>query len=238
MTLVILNISATDYFRYYNLIMVLMKKSFFVLMGMLLCSCGTMRVVDSWKNNDAATFNLQKILVIGVTDNLTARKIFESKLKSEFQNRNIQAVESTAIFDTSFTNTKQTEAEIQTMISGISEKGFDSVIISVVKGVDNRRNYSQGYYTVGYNWRRFGRYYYKYQDIYYTPGYYSKYSVYHIETSLYNINEKSDKSLLWVGAIDLDNPQYISRTVNEYVRVVMKQLEKEKIVVKSLINRQ
>jgi hypothetical protein len=207
-----------------------MKKFLWISLAILLSSCGSMRVVDSWKNDDVLFFKPKKLLVVGVTDNLTARKIFEQKLKNEFQNRNIIAVESTTIFETSFTDTKQTETEIQKMISGLSDKGFDAVIISVVKGVDDRRNYSQGYYSIGYNWTRFGRYYYRYQDIYYTPGYYNEYSVYHVETSLYNINEESDKSLVWVGAIDLFNPQSISGTVDEYVTVLMRQLEKENVI--------
>ena len=207
-----------------------MKKILWISLAILLSSCGSMRVVDSWKNDDVLFFKPKKLLVVGVTDNLTARKIFEQKLKNEFQNRNIIAVESTTIFETSFTDTKQTETEIQKMISGLSDKGFDAVIISVVKGVDDRRNYSQGYYSIGYNWTRFGRYYYRYQDIYYTQGYYNEYSVYHVETSLYNINEESDKSLVWVGAIDLFNPQSISGTVDEYVTVLMRQLEKENVI--------
>ncbi len=207
-----------------------MKKILLISLAILLSSCGSMRVVDSWKNSEVLFFKPQKLLIVGVTDNLTARKIFESKLKTEFENRNINAVESAEVFDATFTDSQQTESKIQEMIDGLSEKGFDAVIISVVKGVDDKRNYTQGYYTVGYNWTRFGRYYYRNQDIYYTPGYYSAYSVYHVETSLYNINEKSDKSLLWVGAIDLYNPESISRTVNEYVSVVMKQLEKENVI--------
>ena len=207
-----------------------MKKILLISLTILLSSCGSMRVVDSWKNSEVLFFKPQKLLIVGVTDNLTARKIFESKLKNEFQNRNINALESTEVFDVSFTGEQQTESEIQTMIAGLSEKGFDAVIVSVVKGVDDRRNYTEGYYTVGYNWTRFGRYYYRYQDIYYTPGYYNEYSVYHVETTLYNINEKSDKSLLWVGAIDMYDPEDISQTVDEYVRVLMKQLEKENII--------
>lgn len=207
-----------------------MKKILLISLAILLSSCGSMRVVDSWKNSEVLFFKPQKLLIVGVTDNLTARKIFESKLKTEFENRNINAVESAEVFDATFTDSQQTESKIQEMIDGLSEKGFDAVIISVVKGVDDKRNYTQGYYTVGYNWTRFGRYYYRNQDIYYTPGYYSAYSVYHVETSLYNINEKSDKSLLWVGAIDLYNPESISRTVNEYVSVLMKQLEKENVI--------
>ena len=190
------------------------------------------RVVDSWKNDEVLSFKPQKILVLGVTDNLTARKIFESKLAEEFERRNISASESTEVFDGSFTNSEKTNDEIDRMEGQLKDKGFDAVIISVVKGVDENRNYSNGYYTVNYNWRRFGRYYYRYQNIYYNPGYYNEFKTYHVETSIYNVKEDDKKSLVWVGALDIVDPQNISDTVNEYVAKIVQQLEKEGVITK------
>lgn len=207
-----------------------MKKIIFLIAPLLFLNCSSIQVVDSWKNEDMLFFKPQKLLVVGVTDNLTARKIFEEKLKNEFLKRNINAVESTTIFDAAFTDSEKSEAEIQQMIAGLSEKGFDAVIITAVKGVDEQNSYYPGYYTVNYNWTRFGKYYYRYQDIYYNPSYYSEFSVYHVETSIYNIIEQSDKSLVWVGALNISDPQSIKNTVNEYVTTIMKRLEKEKVI--------
>jgi hypothetical protein len=209
-----------------------MKKVILLLSVVLLSSCSSIRVVDSWKNDEVLSFKPQKILVLGVTDNLTARKIFESKLAEEFERRNISASESTEVFDGSFTNSEKTNDEIDRMEGQLKDKGFDAVIISVVKGVDENRNYSNGYYTVNYNWRRFGRYYYRYQNIYYNPGYYNEFKTYHVETSIYNVKEDDKKSLVWVGALDIVDPQNISDTVNEYVAKIVQQLEKEGVITK------
>ena len=209
-----------------------MKKVILLLSVVLLSSCSSIRVVDSWKNDEVLSFKPQKILVLGVTDNLTARKIFESKLAEEFERRNISASESTEVFDVSFTNSEKTNDEIDRMEGQLKDKGFDAVIISVVKGVDENRNYSNGYYTVNYNWRRFGRYYYRYQNIYYNPGYYNEFKTYHVETSIYNVKEDDKKSLVWVGALDIVDPQNISDTVNEYVAKIVQQLEKEGVITK------
>lgn len=202
-----------------------------VIIGLLLIvACSSTRFVDSWRNQEISSFAPKKLLVIGMTDNLTARKIFEEELKSAFVHRNINAVESTIVFDKNFTNSKKSEEEINQMIQEISKEGFDSVIITSVKGVDEERDYPSGYYTVGYNWTRFGRYYYRFQDIYYTPEYYDTYKVYHVETSIYNINEDENKSLVWVGALNLVNPQTITATVEDYVTTIIKQLEREKLI--------
>lgn len=207
-----------------------MKKLLIVLLAGLFSACSSIRVVDSWKNDEHLSFKPQKLLVIGMTDNLTARSIFEESLKTEFEKRGVNSLESLHVVDVAFTDSKKTEAEIDEMIAILSEKGFDAVIITAVKGVDEKKDYSQGYYTVDNQWQRFGRYYYRYQDIYYTPGYYNEYKVYHVETSIYNIDEKDDKSLIWVGAIDLVNPQNIRGTINEYVVAIIKRLEQDSII--------
>jgi hypothetical protein len=135
-----------------------MKTSLFILSVLLLSGCSSVRLVDSWKPDKAASFNPEKILVLGVTNNLTAQINFEEKLKRELQSRGLQAEESMNVFDISFTDSKRTDDEIETMISGLSEAGFDAVIITMVKGVDRKINYSPGHTTVGYHWERFGRY--------------------------------------------------------------------------------
>ena len=72
-----------------------MKKVILLLSVVLLSSCSSIRVVDSWTNDEVLSFKPQKMLLLGVTDNLTALKIFESKLAEEFERRNISASEST-----------------------------------------------------------------------------------------------------------------------------------------------
>ena len=65
--------------------------------------------------------------------------------------------------------------------------------------------------------------------------YYNEYTVYHVETSIYNINEDERKSLVWVGAIDLVDPQTISSTVKNYVSRIIEQLEYENLIKKRSI---
>ena len=207
-----------------------MKKIAFVIGLVILSSCSSTRFVDSWRNKEITTFKPQKLLVVGMTDNLTGRKIFEEELKKAFVQRNMNALESSLVFDEAFTTSKKSEAEIDAMIKKLSDDGFDAVVITAVKGVAERRSYTSGYYTVGYHWSRFGRYYYRFQDVYYTPGYYDDYRVYHVETSIYNINEDDNKSLVWVGSFDIVNPQTITSTVKDYVNRTVKQLEREKLI--------
>jgi hypothetical protein len=186
--------------------------------------------VDSWKNKEITSFQPQKLLVIGMTENLTARKIFEERLKGQFIKHGIHAYESSVAIDQSFTTSKRSEEEIEAMKEKLLQEGFDAVAITAIVGVDDKREYSSGYYTFGYNWYRFGRYYYRFQNVYYTPDYYSDYKVYHVETSIYNIGEDEDKSLVWVGAFDITDPVNITSTVDDYVVRIITQLEREQLI--------
>ena len=166
-----------------------------------------------------------------MTDNLTARIIFEEELRSAFKKRNINAYESSTVFDGAFTNSEKSEEEIDAMKDKLIAEGFDAIAITAIIGVDDRRDYQSGqYYPMGYSWYRFGRYYYRYQRLYYDPGYYKDYRVYHVETSIYNIKEDKDKTLVWVGAFDIVDPSSISATVDDYVERIVRQLEKEGLV--------
>ena len=46
------------------------------------------------------------------------------------------------------------------------------------------------------------------------------------------MKEDDKKSLVWVGALDIVDPQNISDTVNEYVAKIVQQLEKEGVITK------
>ncbi|MGB5820788.1 MAG: hypothetical protein WBG90_14980 [Saonia sp.] len=207
-----------------------MKKVSLILGFLIVSACSSTQFVDSWKNKEISKFEPDKLLVVGMTQNLTARKVFEEELKRAFIKRNINAHESTAIFDGTFTYSKKSEEEIDDMKEKLLEDGFDSVIITAVIGVDDKRRYRSAYHMVGYTWYRFGRYYYRFQDVYYTPEYYDDYKIYHVESSIYNIRKEGDKSLVWVGTFNIVDPSNISSTVDDYVEQIIMQLEREKLI--------
>lgn len=207
-----------------------MRRFWGVLITLLLLNCSTTRLVDSWVNKEYVAYKPHKVLVVGVTDNLIARKMFEEKLVSELKIRNIDAIESYEVFETTFLNERQTEENIQKEVDRISKNGFDAVLISVVKGVDEKTVYTSDIFGTNYYWGRFGHYYYVYQDVFFEPGYYEKYKIYNIETTLYNLKENNDKSLVWIASFNMVDPKTIDKSVKDYVRGIITSLEKEAII--------
>jgi hypothetical protein len=207
-----------------------MKVYISILLVIIFTSCSTARVTDSWLNNDYKNYQPKKVLIVGLTNNLNGRIVFEEKVKVELNKRGIEAVESYNVLKPNFTSQMQTEDNIENEIKRISKEGFDAILISVVKGVDEKVTYSGDNFRTFYYWRRFGRYYYLAQDVYLTEGYYNKYKVYHIEASLYNLKENNDKSLVWVSSYDVVDPSEINNTVTNYVTAIIKSLEEYQII--------
>lgn len=209
------------------------KLVFFLFFLMLLSSCSSTTIIDSWKNPQVNKFQPKKVLILGMTDNLTARKIFEEELTKEFRLRGINARASTNFSDNTFTLLEKTEEEINLITEKLVKNEFDAVLITAIKSIDEKQAYSQGYYgAYGTKWPYFGRYYNYYQDYYYTPTFYEDYKVYHVETSIYNINKEANKSLVWVGSIDIVDPKTIATTVKGYTKSLLKELEKEMLISK------
>lgn len=207
-----------------------MKAHIYILVMLLLSSCSSARLTNSWVSEIHKNYKPKKLLIIGLTDNKTGKRLFEEQLKKELTLRGVEGVESHTVFKPTFMNKIQTEEEIENEIKRLSREGFDAVLISAVKGIDEKVNYSGDNFRVYYNWRRFGPYYYKYQNIYHTEGYSTRYKVYHIEASLFNLKENNDKSLVWVGSYDIVDPREVNATVNNYVKAIIKSLEEYKII--------
>ena len=207
-----------------------MKSFYYIVVVLLLTSCTAAKMTDTWVNKEYTNYQPKKVLIVGLTDNLIARKMFEEQLKTELINRGIDAVESYDVFKPTFTSLKQTEEDIENEVKRISNEGFDAILISAVKGIDEKVSYSGDTYRRDYYWRRFGRYYYLVQDVYLVEGYYNEYEIYHIEASLYNLKENNDKSLVWVASYDIVDPKRINTTVTNYVTAIIKSLEEKRII--------
>lgn len=204
-----------------------MKTLFYLFSLVIFVSCSTTRFADSWRNPEYLDYQPEKVLLLGLTSNLTARKIYEEKLKEVFNNRGVKAVESYQLFKPTFTNLKQTEESIQNKLDTLSQQGFDAILIATVKGVDEKVVYDFENFTHPTFSKRLGHYYYVNQEVYYNNRVYDSYQVYHIEISLFNLINNSEKSLVWVASYDIIDPKKINATIKDCVNALEISLEEE-----------
>lgn len=197
---------------------------------LLTIGCSTTELVDNWKNPEIGTYSPNKVLLIGMTSNLEARKQFEEQLYSEYLSKGIESVMSLNYFESSFTSDKVTEAELKLVENKLIKDGFDTILFTKVIGVEDKITYKNNYDDYDSTYRKFSEDYLKYQDAFYNPEYYNEYTVYHTETSMYCICSTKDRELIWKGYIDIMDPQSIGETINNYVRLVIVVLEEQQLI--------
>jgi hypothetical protein len=204
---------------------------------MLLSSCSGIKVLDSWKGDNAATLKSKNTLVIARTSNATARRAFEEAIADKLRKAGVPATESYKKIPNLDPNKKLTEAEVAEAKRKIEEAGFNGVVISVIKDkkLTVQRNSDGGYYagaTYGvtepfYSASFYG--YYAYPGSYYMTygGNYVPETVttqesvtYVLETLFYNLDEPEDRQLLAAVTSSLEDPESASRTAKTYANKV------------------
>ena len=196
----------------------------------LCASCSTTQLVDTWKNPDIDTYTPTKVLVVGLTANISARQKFESILKEQLELRGSEAITSLEVFKPSIKTEKLTEEELMALENDLIRDGFDTIIFSKVIGVEDKIAYTNNDDIYDETYIKFKDDYLRYQDAFYNLGYYEEYTIYNAETALYCICPTKDRELLWKGYINIVDPQNIEATVNDYIKLLMAALEEEQLL--------
>ena len=199
-------------------------------MAILVSGCSSTELVEHWKNPDIESYNPKKILLIGMTSNLKARKQFEDYLQTQYANRGVESVTSLNFFGTSFSEERKTGEDLKNIENMLLSEGFDTVLFTKVLGVEDVIAYKENYDGYDETFKKFKEDYLKYQDAYYNPDYYNEYTVYHVETSMYCICPENERELIWKGYIDVVDPQSMRETINSYVNLVIAVLEDQKLI--------
>ncbi|WP_238389996.1 hypothetical protein [Arenibacter aquaticus] len=205
-------------------------KKVLVILALLQMACTSTSLVENWKNPEYVLFHANKVLIVGMTPNEEARQNFESKLQKEFSKRNVESMRSIDVFDISFTNTKKTEKELDDVEQSLLDKDFDAILFTKIIGSEDRESFIKSISKWNNYQGRFNDDYLDHQDIYYDEDYYDKFTVYHAETTLYCICEGKERSLVWRGSIDIEDPKNIEKTIKDYVKLVVLAMEEQDLI--------
>ncbi|WP_339656376.1 hypothetical protein [uncultured Maribacter sp.] len=211
-------------------------KKIFIVFSFLLMGCSSISLVENWKNPDIVLFNANKVLLVGMTQSDETREHFESQLKKEFTNRNVEAWRSIDIFDLSLTNSRKTEKELDEVEQSLLDKDFDAILLTKITGSENRENFIKSISRWDDHQSRFNDDYLEHQGIYFEDDYYEEFTVYHAETTLYCICEGKERAMIWRGVIDIADPNNIDKAIKDYIRLVITTLEEQDLIFTSQVN--
>ena len=211
-----------------------MKTFYLIAIVILMASCNSTQLMDYWKNPDIEVFETSKILIVGITPNNSARKLFEKRLVSEYNSRDIEAVMSIDLFKKSFTTSEQSESDLLEIEEKLLNQGFDAVLITKIIGSEDREAYYKSFNDELKMNNSFKDDIFESQHIYQNKEYYELYKVYNAETSLYCICSERTRDLIWKGYIDIIDPKSVKKTTDDYVKQIMFVLEDLQLINKKI----
>lgn len=207
-----------------------MKHSIFILALFIVSGCATIKMIDTYKNPDHVVFTAYKVLLVGMTPNEEIRIAFETKLKNEFEKRNVEVMRSIDLFDVEFTVTTKTMDELDAVEQQLIDKDFDAVLVTKVLGAENKQTLKRSMAEWASYKGNFSDDYVQNQGIYNDSDYFDAFKVYHTETSLYCICQDKERFLVWRGSIDITDPKNQEQSMNEYVKLVVNSMESQDVI--------
>ena len=204
-----------------------MPKSTLTAFGVVVCAvcfaalagCTATRLSEAWVDSSYTGGPLESVLVIGLSDNVRRRGLFEEELASRFNARGVSAVASISVAP------NKEDLDKASIKKKVQELGIKSVIVTRVLGVDKEKYYVPGEpYTPRYGYYR-GLYGY-YGQAYgaaYSPGYWAEFEIVRLETNLYEVGTEK---LIWSAASETIDPQSIEKVVQSLSEQIIDDLSK------------
>ncbi len=110
---------------------------FYIFLLLVLVGCSKQKLVTTWKNETLPTFKLDDVLVIGLENHLTTRKIFENVYVEDLMAEKINASASHRISE------KTPEPTREALMAVISKSKAKSVLITRITKTKKKLDYQR-----------------------------------------------------------------------------------------------
>lgn len=185
------------------------------------------KLVMSWKNPGYTAPNFHRMLVLGMSDKTEIRADFEDALSSRIARPGIETIPGNQIL----LRPEGATVNLDYIKSQVRSNQIDCVIVSRLVKVDKNIKYVPGqtyYLPYPYYGSFYGYYGAIYQQVY-TPGYLREEKKVRIETNLYSTSGPQGE-LVWTAISDTFDPASAKKAIDGVVKLVVKELEKEKVI--------
>jgi hypothetical protein len=202
----------------------------------MLVTCGSsVKVVHSWRNAeiDVTQKVYRYIFIAALTDNFAAKQTIEADLAAAVERRGYTVIKSSEAFPLPASGSKPPDKE--TMMQRVKETKADGIFTVALLKKETESRYVPGsanyapYPRFTY-YGSFGGYYNNAYGSWYTnPGYYSNDKTYYLESNLF---DAETEKIVWSAQSETYNPSGLSSFSKQYTDAMIKQLEKDKLLIK------
>ncbi len=190
-----------------------------LVISLLLTSCAATTITGSWKE---VSYNkpIKNILVIGLSNNKTNRRIFEEILSQDIIETGKNASVSTKYFSDIKNISKKTLAPI------VKKAHFDTVIIARVVSINKEQRHVPSSYPTNYGsmYGYYGRVSPYYSD---NTNYMATNTIVSLEVNMY---ETSNAKLVWAITTETFEPGNVNKEVQKISEIIIKKLKEQKLL--------
>lgn len=203
----------------------------------LLSSCSSVKVTDSWRNLEVPDIKNKKIMVVSKTDDKITRMRFEKDLVQHLNQNGYQSIESYIMFPKSSPTKELTELETIKIKEELKSKGVGIVIMTILKDSEeyttttttSNNSYNEvypPYYGLSYYrgfYRYYGTIYVKSDPVTMVTMNVKKYT---LETVVFDLTQPEEKQLLSVITTEIDDPKVLGKISTDFSKRIVKELDK------------
>ncbi|MEP2935940.1 MAG: hypothetical protein ABJM06_13985 [Gilvibacter sp.] len=197
---------------------------------LLLTSCGSTRLIESTKDEDTPVFEANKVLVIGLTQELQNRRLFEEQLASQLEQKGVVAVRSSDFFENLFTDDLTAEQQLDKIETNLVDSGFDAILLSRILGIETKTTVVQSFRDLDNTYNGFRDDYLFSQNLIEDQPETANYQLYHTQTSLYCICPDKEREQLWDAKIDIVERR-LAPNIRSYVNLLIKTLKRDQYLI-------
>ncbi len=190
--------------------------------GMLLNACASTKLVETRVDKSFKGKTVSNVLVIGVADEDANRRLFESTFVQQLKAVGVAAVSSADVIPIPANKKLEKEAIVQ----AVNKFKNDAVLITHIAGIGRITTRTPTVISRGVGY--YGHYRYVYGHVI-KPSSVSSHTKYLLETNLYDV--ESEK-LMWSGQSLSREPDYLGQLIDDVVKVVVKDMQKNKLLPK------
>jgi len=189
---------------------------------LLLTACASTQLMTEWSDKTYQGGQLNKLLVIGVTNNKLYRRAYEDTIVMKLQQNNVAAIASYTLMEdlTEYDDKEKLE-------QAIKQSNADGIIVAKVIDVDKSEYYIPPSYDVMPSVGYYGGYYGSYNTamrMSYSPGYIQKSTTIRLSSEIFNT--KNNK-LIWAAETESFNPSSYQKVMDELATITQTSLKKK-----------
>jgi hypothetical protein len=180
-------------------------------------ACASTSIVSSWINPEASANKPRRLLIVGVSNVDTTRRLYEDEFVKQLKARGLDAIPS---YSQLRGDGRPTQEDV---VAAIRKSGADSVLVSQIKGTETRMDVSYRYEPMMVPGGYYGFYSGAWANAYAaTPTVY-QYDIVNAETKIWNTG--NDKLLFSVLTRTFD-PSAPQREIPPFVSMLVEQMAK------------